>query len=445
MRTNIKRAPVVRTHEGAPAIAPRTPLIELRRAVASCFLWENQFYESGVSIADRIIDLASKVPIEDLAGLIVDARVRMRLRHAPLLLTNALLLRDNPGPDRVDKVATIAAVIRRADEMGELISIYLAGSDRKTKPLPAALKRGVARAFAKFDAYQLGKYNRDGAIKLRDVLRIVHPKPADEERAALYKSILDGTLAAPDTWEVALSAGKDKKETFTRLINEGRLGYMALLRNLRKMQEVGVDPKLINDAILARSGARDVLPFRFVAAARAAPQFEPALDEALCASIEELSVLPGLTAIMVDVSQSMDAQLSGKSDLRRVDAAATLASIWPGTCRVFTFSDDLVEVPPRRGMAGVDAVMKSQPHHGTKLGAALAGVNQLVSYDRILVITDEESQDPVGGPLAGRPGYMINVASTANSVGYGAWTRIEGFSENVLRFVNESERLSEAS
>ena len=45
----------------------------------------------------------------------------------------------------------------------------------------------------------------------------------------------------------------------------------ALLRNLRNMDQAGVDQKLVEGAILARKGgAQRVLPFRFIAAARAA-------------------------------------------------------------------------------------------------------------------------------------------------------------------------------
>jgi hypothetical protein len=392
-------------------------------------LWESQFYEDGVEIGDRIAALVAQLETDQVAALAVEARTDMKLRHAPLWLL-AGLAKAGKGA----KASDYAAVIQRADEMGELLTMHWKDGKR---PLPAAMKRGIAEAFGKFDAYRLGKYNRKVTVSLKDVLRLVHPKPKDDEQAALWKRIIDGTLESPDTWEVALSGGADKKETFERLISEGNLGYLALLRNLRNMAEAGCDPILVRDAILARKGAHNVLPFRFVAAARAAPQFEPALDEALCAQIEGLPVLGGTTAVLVDVSGSMNDKLSSRSDLTRMDAAAALASIIPGNVRVFTFSHHVIEVPSRRGMAGVDAVIGSQQHGGTYLGAALAAVNEQIPYDRLIVITDEQSHDAVGGPK-GR-GYMINVASQKNGVGYGQWTRIDGFSENVLRFIHEHE------
>jgi len=117
---------------------------------------------------------------------------------------------------------------------------------------------------------------------------MVRPKPRDEAQSVLWRRVKDRALATPDTWEVALSGGADKKETFERLIRERQLGYLALLRNLRNMVQAGVDPGLVSEAIVSRKGARRVLPFRYIAAARAAPQFEPAIDQALVEAIAEI-------------------------------------------------------------------------------------------------------------------------------------------------------------
>lgn len=452
MRLNRKPSPTAfgQTHEGAPA-KRMTDEQALRRSVMSCLLWEDEFYEDGKAIAERIGELAKSVDLVTLAKLAVEARHEAHLRHVPLLLLVCLLDKWHvhgiwkANNDVVD--SAIASVISRADELGELVSLYWAmnpakDAGNKKAPLAAKLKKGLARAFLKFDEYQLGKYNRDADVKLRDVLFLCHPKPDTPERQALWDRLAKGELATPDTWEVGLSAGGDKKETFERLLREGKLGYLALLRNLRNMQEAKCDVALVNDAILARkNGAHRVLPFRFVAAARAAPQFEPALDTALCETIASLPMLKGSTFVAVDVSGSMDAKLSAKSDMTRIDAAAALASVINAEhLRVFSFSEQLCEGPPRRGMAGVDALKGSQQHGGTYLGATIAGLNTLMRpTDRLIVISDEQTADKVPDPVAKRA-YMINVASAKHGVGYGPWTHIDGFSENVLRFMHELER-----
>lgn len=432
-RLNTAETHRVFTHEGGPAFPHITPEQALRRSVMSCFLWEREFYEDGASIADRIAENAAKVEPETLAEIAIEARSKANLRHVPLLLLE-VLTRTGKGRMVGD---TIAEVIQRADEPGEFLAICKA---RGMKTLSKQMKVGLARAIKKFNEYQLAKYNRDAAYKLRDVMFLTHSRPNGEDQEALFKRLAANELETPDTWEVSLSGGANKRETFERLLREGKLGYLALLRNLRNMAEAGVDITLVRDAILARKGgAHRVLPFRYVAAARAAPQFEPYLDQALCEAISEIPPLSGKTAVLVDVSGSMDwGGISGKSDLKRIDAAAALGAIVHGDIRLFTFSDAIVEVPPRRGMAGVDAIARSQPHVWTNLGGAVAWLNQNVKYDRLIVITDEQTQNRVPDPT-GEMAYMINVASYKNGVGYGRWNHIDGFSENVIRWIQEYE------
>ena len=62
---------------------------------------------------------------------------------------------------------TLTRVIQRADELTEFVAIYW--SEGKL-PLSAQVKKGLAAAFRKFDAYALAKYNRENPVKLRDVL-----------------------------------------------------------------------------------------------------------------------------------------------------------------------------------------------------------------------------------------------------------------------------------
>lgn len=436
MRLNTKPiAPHGYTYEGAPAAAMNAEHA-LRRSVMSCLLWESEFYEDGQEISERIIKLATQVDPKTISEIAVEAREVANLRHVPLLLLSAMARKPYAYTS-----ATIERVIQRADELSELLAVHakvngVKPSDVKKK-IPAQMKKGIARAFRKFDEYALAKYDRDGAVRLRDALFMVHAKPKDFEQAALWKRLVANELKVPDTWEVQLSGGADKKETFERLIKEGKLGYLALLRNLRNMVQAGCDEGLVRDAIVARKGAYRVLPFRYVAAARAAPQFEPAIDQALCESIAEMPALSGKTVILVDVSDSMSDPLSSKSDLRRVDAAAALASIIHGDLKVLVFNNSVTELAPRRGMAGVDNIVRHLGG-GTELGRAVTHVNGLRKIDRLIVITDEQSHDRVPDPIAPHA-YMINVASAKNGVGYGKWVHIDGFSEGILKFIREAE------
>lgn len=427
-----------RTYEGAPAV-PISPEAALRRSVLACMLWEDEFYESGATIAARIRELVPRVEPATVAALAVEARTAMKLRHAPLLLVREMA---RYPTYRALVAETLVRVIRRADELAEFVAIYWA--DGRT-PLSAQVKKGLAAAFTNFDEYALAKYDRTGAVRLRDVLFLSHARPRDAAQAELWKRLVAGELATPDTWEVALSSGGDKRAHWERLLVEGRLGALALLRNLRNMKAAGVSEDYIAAALETMRTDR-VLPFRFLAAARHAPQWEPMLERAMFRALEgretgeEVARLAGHTVLLVDVSGSMIAPLSGRSTMLRTDAAYGLAVLLSEVAEkvsIYTFSDSAVRIPPRRGFALRDAMESSQRHGGTRLGVALDAVRE--PYDRIIVITDEQSHDRVGAP-SGR-GYMINVASARNGVGYGPWMHIDGFSEAVIDYIRELERM----
>ncbi len=426
------------THEGAKG-RRFTPEQELKRTLMNCLLWEDQFYVDGVTLADRIKMLVPLVEPARVAALAVEARDVMKLRHAPLLIVREMARHEK---HRVLVADTLAHIIQRPDEMTELLAIYWADAlgpmqQRKKQPVSAQIKKGLARALTKFDAYQLAKYDRDGAVRIRDVLFLVHAKPKDASQEKVWKQLVDGTLSSADTWEVSLSGGKDKRETFERMIAEKKLGGLALLRNLRLMQNAGVERATIAEAIKAMRTDR-VLPYRFIAAARYAPDFEPELESAMLKSLGGHARLKGRTTLLIDVSGSMTYPLSAQSEMTRMEAACGLAILAREVCdevEIFTFSSKTVKVPPRRGFALRDAIVNSQPHGNTMLGAAVAQVD--AKGRRLVVFTDEQSHDPVPAPK-GR-GTMINVASYQHGVGSGPWQRVDGFSEAVVAWIAAQE------
>lgn len=433
MRTNLKHQNAPKTHEGAVSVNVSAAK-ELRRTVMANMLFEDTFYESGVDAATRMADLIERVSFSDAAQIAIDAREKFKLRHAPLFLVREIL-RLHKGRQVGD---LIARVIQRPDECGELLALYW--KDNKEAPLTAQLKVGLARALKKFNEYQLAKWNKDGAVKLRDVLFLSHARPKDEAQKAIFDKLAANQLETPDTWEVALSEGADKKVTFERLMAEKKLGALALLRNLRGMLEAGVSEDVIRTA-LSTMNAERVLPFRFITAARYAPRLEDALEQAMFRCLAEQPKLSGKTALLIDHSGSMQQAVSAKSEITRFDAAAALAMILRETaerCRVFTFSDRMVEVPPRRGFALVQAVREVINPTATLLGSAVRKVYEIFpECDRILVVTDEQSADRPPHPQG--HGYIINVGGYKNGIAYGPWISIDGWSEAVLEYVRTSE------
>ena len=475
MRTNLKTPSNARTHGGARA-STVSPLNELRRTMLSCMLWESTFYEGGDSTAKRIAALVKQVSFAEAAQVAIDARESFKLRHAPLFLLRELI-RIHQGRQVGD---LIARVIQRPDELGELLSLYW--KDNKDQPLTAQMKVGLSRAINKFSERSLAKWDKNSAgVSLRDILFLTHARPRHVEGegftapaiakpnykrgevhrhpGGLFDKIVTNTLATPDTWEVSLSEGADKKATFARLITEGKLGDLALLRNLRNMVESGVDPSIVRHGLAEMKGER-VLPFRYIAAAKAAPQYEAEIDAAMVRCLSQRQKLPGKSLVVIDVSGSMHSgQVSKKSDMTRVLAAAALGAIARELCedpRVYaTAGSDASRihqtqmVPARRGMALVDAIVAlTRP-----LGGGGIFLKQVMDYllekekqaDRVIVITDEqdcgiaENDRPSKAKAFGTENYLINVATYENGINFGQWTQINGFSEAVFDFIRANE------
>lgn len=446
-----KKLKPLRTHEGA--VAKRiSPIEQLKRSVLACLLWEDTFYENGKSIADRVSDIIPQCDPKEVADLTIQARSEMNLRHMPLWMVR-IMAKIDTHKGYVKNV--LSHIIQRPDELSEMLKMYWKYGKC---PISAQVKKGLAHAFTKFDEYSLAKYNRGTEIKLRDVLFMCHAKPKDDKQAELWKRLVNDTLETPDTWEVKTSAKNvDQKAEWTRLLEKKKLGAMALLRNLNNMTKYGVNSTLIRKALCDMNPDK-VLPYRFIAAAKAAPGLEDALEVGMLKCLANHKKLPGKTVLLVDVSGSMDWKLSSKSTINRIDAACGLAILLREICEevaIYTFSNELILVPPRRGFALRDAIVSSQKHIGTYLGKSVralygkgafdlladrSGVRFTglgLSPDRLIVITDEQSHDAVPDPKG--KGYMINVAADKNGVGYGPWVNCSGWSASVVTWIQELE------
>lgn len=457
-RTNVKTVKPIASAErlaggmGAPA-ANQGDLAQLRRAVLTCLLWEDNAYEDGISVADNIKSLVPKVKAEDVAALAVEARFSQKLRHVPLLLAREMARHVSHRPLVAD---TLSKVVHRPDELSEFLSLYW--KEGKC-PLAKSVKIGLAKAFGKFDEYQLSKWNKDKDINLRDVMRLVHPAPKDNDQAALWGRLINGKLATADTWEVGLSAAKagEKVNVWTRLINENKLGANAVLKNLRNMQNAGVPRELIIKA-LENANPAMLLPVDFFNAAQHAPDYTRHIEGLMFKCMATMPKLPGWTIMVVDVSGSMGQHLSSKSVMSRMDAAASMAVMAAEVCEDITIyatagSDgrsihSTKKITPSRGFALAKDIVSD------RLGGGGIFTRQCLEYirekekgipDRIIVFSDSQDCDRTNrtpAPFA-KTNYIVDVSPHRNGVNYrGRWTaEIAGWSESFLRFIAEKEKL----
>lgn len=446
MQTNTK-GHMTRTYEGAVARRD-APLTHLKQVLNAHMLWEDSFYVDGktsVDVLSEAVESAAKCNALATGNAIIDARVKMNLRHAPLYAAALYAVRGHR-----DARDLVFNVVQRADEMAEIIA--MAKGLTESGKLPSGVKKGVADAFGRFDEYQLGKYKGGGrSVTLRDVVRLTHPD------APLAKKVVDDALEIPNTWETRLSAGEDKAKVFRDLLSEGKLGAMALLRNLRNMEQAGVERGMIRYALMHANWGR-VLPFRFMTAAITAPAFAADLDMAFRKAVATSPFIAGKTAVMVDTSGSMHAPISQKSMVMRHWAGACLAAAINGDhVDLWEWANEARQVPRWGSLADALSLETGRVGHGTDLVRSLPQVlASKAGYDRVIVLSDMQfrgvrevaprSQYGLYGNAsvptlpAGVKGYTINLAAYANpGLTRGDWTHLSGFSDKVLNWISEEE------
>ena len=375
--------------------------LELASILLTSFV-SDQFYRSGNDTLQTLKSLLAKVDPEFAAKAAIYARDKFGMRSITHALAGELTSRlsgANWGKDFYDKVVV------RPDDMTEIISYYLANKTDKSKPkFPNALKRGFATAFDKFDGYQLAKYkmsNKD--VKLVDVVNLVHPIPTEKNSEALNLLIND-KLKNTDTWEAKLSAagqtaeGEEdlaqlKADAWGELIATRKLGYFALLRNLRNIinQAPSVVPAacelLTDERLISKSR---VLPFRFATAyeeisklgsSKEVRDVLVAINQALDISVANVPKFDGETLVVMDVSGSMSGRASEIASL----FGAILAKV--NNCDVMTFSTS-AQYKQYNPMDSVLTIRNSFRYSGggTNFKSIFTTANK--KYDRVIILSD---------------------------------------------------------
>lgn len=426
----------------------------LRRAVMTCMLWEKVAYQSGSQVAENIKQLIPQVSPVIVAQIAIEARTKQKLRHVPLFIAREMA-RIDTHKYLVGEV--LKQIVLRPDELTEFMAIYW--QDGK-QPISKQVKLGLASAFTRFSEYQLAKYNRNTAIKLRDVLFVVHAKPKDAEQDALWKRLIENKLIVPDTWEVELSQSKDKKTSWERLLIEHKLGAMAFMRNLRNYEQSDVDQDIVR-GYFEWINPKWLLPINYFAAAKHAPRYEREIEKLMLRGFENFPKLMGSTIFVIDVSGSMYSAISNKSESTRLDVAKIMTVLASEVCNHFvlyaTAGRDSTRVhqtkmlKPRRGFALCDELQSA--HHS--LGGGGIFTRQCLEYiaererkipDRIIVFSDSQDCDypekQTPKPF-GIFNYIIDVSNHSHGVNYdGLWTaEVSGWSEHFLTFIAETERV----
>lgn len=293
-------------------------------------------------------------------------------------------------------------IVERVDDMSEILSYYL---NIYGKPIPNSLKKGMADCFLKFDEFSLGKYNGAKEIKLKDIVNLVHPKPSTEEQSHMFKRLLEDKLETPFTWETMLSSEGNNKGTWEKLIDSNKLGYMAILRNLRNI--IKAAPDNINKVYEVLENENRVkkskqLPFRYYSAFKVlsneglgTSKIYDVLENAIKHSTKNIERLSGKTFISTDVSGSMSYRVSAKSDMTCAEIGTVLMAIANSICdeAITSTFDTSFKITPLATQNGIIANAKSirPTWGGTDLSLPIRYLLENKVYvDRIILLSDNE-------------------------------------------------------
>lgn len=301
-------------HAGGEAFS-QDPKLELVSLLLTSFV-NDKFYEKAADQLDRLEKLTAQIKDKTF---VAKAAIFARKEYGMRSITHALigeLVHEVKGTEWVKRA--VEKTVNRPDDILEMVAYY---ANKYGKPIPNSLKKGAALALNQFDSYQLGKYRGERSdVKMVDIFNLFHPKPSKRNGEA-FKALVDGELKTTGTtWEAKLSeAGKAesdesvadlKKEAWGSLLKEGKLGYMALLKNLRNIEQQAPESldlalnRLVDPAAIKKSM---VLPFRFNTAAKEVTQRKTldALNDAFEIALANVPKFDGKTLIALDCSGSM--------------------------------------------------------------------------------------------------------------------------------------------
>lgn len=283
-------------------------------------------------------------------------------------------------------------VVNRPDDITEILSYYMSTYG---KPIPNSMKKGLSLAIEGFNEYQIAKYRSSNAdLSLVDAVNLIHPKSNE-----ILAKLMTGKLKSFDTWEVDVSeAGKSEDEdakgkAWSKLIKSGKIGYFALLRNLRNIIENA--PEVIDEAILILTDEERikkslVLPFRYSTAleqieqlnGREARKVLVGLNKALDISVSNVPELSGKTLVVIDESGSMRGE---PSEIASLFGAVIVKANPDADLMLFANDARYVTINPTDSTL---TIAKSIPFGGggTNFQSIFETANS--AYDRIIILSD---------------------------------------------------------
>lgn len=398
--------------------------------VLNTYNFTDSFYKSSPEFISTLRNLIEKIAMED-PEFVVKAIVYSRccgsgLRTITQLASVILLpiIRNTPLAKKLfskwDKKNGKGGMIYRPDDMKAIQDLWKMLGNNIV--LPNSMKKGFREVIESLDSYSLLKYKKS----IIDISNLVHPNPnkskatveVDGETIPTISAIMLGKNVSADTWETGLSdvgqvvanleaegEAKEealrvgKREVFLQLLQEDKMGYLAMIRNISNILKNASDS---NDEIISslcsriREGERiksaKIMPHQLINAYLHAEdkRVVEALDTAIDIAMVNFSeVITGKVAILLDVSGSIY-----KIEKEAAAITSILYNALADRSTLFTFAErgEKSNIVPLKFSATYDSILNGFTGGGTNLADGLRVIkNDPIKYDRIIIISDNEA------------------------------------------------------
>jgi 60 kDa SS-A/Ro ribonucleoprotein len=486
-----KKATTMENYSGTKAHQKSSEL-ELVSILLTSFV-DDQFYRNGNETINRISKCLESVDPEFAAKVAIFARNEFGMRSVTHVLASDLakyVSGKSWGKEFYNKI------IHRPDDMLEIVSFYLS---KGNKSLPNSMKKGFAKAFERFNGYQLGKYKNSGKnLSLVDLANMVHPKPVDTNgfisvNTSEYSkktgktiptssetieinsldALMNGFLKSEGTWEAELSkAGKEasdenqkselKNKVWNDLISTKKIGYFAALRNAcnvieQSPESVDLLCSFLTDEHSIKKSL--VFPFRYMTAAEEVSKIgnslsrkvTTALEKAIEISCSNVPKFSGETCVIFDRSLSMNTSSNGRSIPTKVGSvfAAILSKVNNADLILFGTDARYENYNPSDSVKTLSENLSKVKLGNTKFQKFFELLNK--KYDRLIILSDGEAN----GQLRSSQSYLSQYCKTYNCdpwvynfdlAGYptvqfsgGKVINLAGFSEKVFNLMKAAE------
>lgn len=411
------------------------------------------YFEEEDDRETRLIELMDRIAVNDkffLAQAIIYARTKMGQRtvtHRASVHLASLLDGEEWGKaffSKRNRKNDTGGIIYRLDDMTEISACYFHFNENKNLSNP--MKKGFKQALENSTKYEIAKYqSKNKDVSLIDMVNLLHPKATNLNKEA-FELLVNGNLNQFDTiedknttsgleisskiktGELTKEEGDEKlkslkSDNFKELIETKKIGYLALLRNLRNI--IKTDEKLVKSAgelLTDRAFIKKslVFPHQIDLALEVileeinttcGKKMLKYINEAYELSIDNMKDmgLYGRTAVVVDTSGSMTSNwnpliVNGKqaSGLNRTPiekASLIAASFSKGlNADLYQFATDTKEIN-YNPLDSINTIKKTildnvgLVGHGTNASEIFTTLNG--KYDRIFIISDFQTSDHV--------------------------------------------------